>query len=132
VRALLLDTQVLLWWWSDDSRLGRQASRLIRDPTAAVYVSAATIWEIVIKVAKGKLRTGQRLNDSLPDALSADRLRPLPITLAHALALQRLPAFHRDPFDRILLAQADVEGLALVTADQTLMRYGVAFVPAID
>jgi PIN domain nuclease of toxin-antitoxin system len=130
VTALLLDTHALIWWWSLDSRLGRQARRLISDPQAQVWVSAATIWEIVIKTALGRLQMAKRIDNTLLEELAQDNLKPLPITAAHALAVKQLATIHRDPFDRMLVAQAATEGLTLVTADPVLLRYGVNAVSA--
>jgi PIN domain nuclease of toxin-antitoxin system len=130
VTALLLDTHVLIWWWSSDPHLGAQARRLIVDPQIQVWVSAVTIWEIVIKAGLGRLQVAKRLDKTLLDELVQDSFRPLPISAAHALAVKQLPAVHRDPFDRMLVAQAAAENLTLVTADPLLMRYGINAVSA--
>ena len=118
---LLLDTHVLLWWLADDGRLSREARATIRDPRSVVYVSAATAWEISIKRALGKLDAPANLDTAIADSGFLE----LPITMAHALAAGDLPDHHTDPFDRMLVAQAISEQLALVTRDEQLARYGV-------
>ncbi|MEO5576681.1 MAG: type II toxin-antitoxin system VapC family toxin [Gaiellaceae bacterium] len=122
---LLLDTNAFVWWIGDDARLGRSARTLIGDPDNDVFVSAATAWEIAIKRAKGKLTFGD-----VADALEENSFEPLPIEVAHGVAAGGLPPHHRDPFDRVLIAQAQHHGLAIVTADGAFARYDVALVPA--
>jgi PIN domain nuclease of toxin-antitoxin system len=122
---LLLDTHVLLWWLADDPSLGEQAARAVeREPE--VYVSAASVWEIAIKKAIGKLDAP----DDLVEAVDASGFRPLPIGLAHADRAGSLPRHHDDPFDRMLVAQAQLEGLTLVTVDARLPSYEVALLSA--
>jgi PIN domain nuclease of toxin-antitoxin system len=118
---LLLDTHVWLWWQADDRRLGKGARTAIAD-AAAVYVSAASAWEMAIKTALGKLTAPE----DIADAVDEGGFRELPIAFRHVQALGDLPLHHRDPFDRILVAQARVDGLTLVTADPALPPYGVA------
>jgi PIN domain nuclease of toxin-antitoxin system len=118
---LLLDTHVFLWWALDDrSALGR-ARDLISDGRTRVSVSSASVWEITIKKALGKLRAP----DDVRARLQADRFLPLALSVDHALAVADLPAHHHDPFDRLLIAQARVERLTLVTADRQITRYDV-------
>ncbi len=124
--TLLLDTHVLLWWLEDPGLLTRQARDAIRDGRNTVYVSAAVAWEISIKKALGKLDAP----DDLPAALTANGFRPLPVSIAHALAVQALPPHHRDPFDRMLIAQALHEGFRLVSRDPEIARYPVPQLPA--
>jgi len=118
---LLLDTHALLWWLDDHKALSAKARRAIRDPGNLVFVSAATAWEISIKQALGKLQAP----DDLEDALIANRFRSLPIAINHAIAAGRLPRHHDDPFDRMLVAQAQAERLTLVTHDTRLSSYDV-------
>ena len=117
---LLLDTHVVLWWVQDDRRLGREA----RDAIARadfVWVSAASGWEVSTKVSKRQLR----VTEPLQVTVIADGFTELPFALRHAEELQRLPSHHRDPFDRILVAQARVEGATIVTHDRAFEAYGV-------
>lgn len=120
---LLLDTHILLWWLADDSALREADRAAIRDPASAVFVSAATAWEIAIKCALGKLAfpTGE-----LPQLLVAEGFEPLGIELRHAIAAGALPPHHHDPFDRMLVAQAQIEGLTIMTIDPMIRRYAIA------
>jgi PIN domain nuclease of toxin-antitoxin system len=115
---LLLDTNVLLWWLADSPRLNDDARELIT-ASPMVYVSAATTWEIEIKRALGRLKAPM----DLEEALSASHFVPLAITLAHSIAAAKLPRHHDDPFDRMLIAQANLETLTLMTSDQRLKEY---------
>jgi PIN domain nuclease of toxin-antitoxin system len=117
---LLLDTHVVIWWLADDSTLAEETKVLI-DDEPEVYVSAATVWEIAIKQAIGKLKEPA----DLPERVRDSEFRELPITLVHVIAAARLPLIHRDPFDRMLVAQAREEELTLVTHDETIHRYEV-------
>jgi len=123
---LLLDTCVLLWWLNDDPELSGKARAVVADGRNVVYVSAASIWEIRIKQALGKLR----LPRSFRDTLQLQPFMELPVTAEHAHAVFGLPDHHRDPFDRMLVAQAKVEHLALVTRDERIKKYSVAIVDA--
>lgn len=116
---LLLDTHVLLWWLADDPLLGPKAREAIADTDNVVYVSAATMWEIVIKRSLGKLE----LPDDWATVVEQEPMRRLPITWEHALQVSKLPPVHRDPFDRMLVAQAIAEELVLVTGDELLAKY---------
>lgn len=130
MNGLLLDTHVLLWWLQDNRRLGTQAKALIRRSESLVFVSAATAWEIAIKVGLGRLDLGEPPDTCVPRELDRNGFRPLRVTVAHALALTRLPPHHQDPFDRLLVAQSILDGLSLMTADSALAEYGVAIVDA--
>lgn len=123
---LLLDTHVLLWWLDDPALLSSEARTVIAEGRNPVFVSAAAVWEIIIKKARGKLKAP----DNLEEVLEQERFQPLPITIPHALAVGALPPLHEDPFDRIQVAQAKVEGLVLVTRDSFQMKYGVPFIEA--
>jgi PIN domain nuclease of toxin-antitoxin system len=117
---LLLDTHVFLWWQADHPGLSDAAREAIA-AADVVFVSAASAWEAVLKVSIGKLR----LKEGFAKGVAAGGFSPLPIDMAHAEAVAELPFHHRDPFDRILIAQAMVEGLAIVTHDSQFSRYGV-------
>lgn len=127
MRALLLDSEVLIWWDANDRRLGRNARAHIQD-AEDVYVSAASAWEIMIKAALGKLRTSRQPSAAVADAA----FRPLPITFEHAEAVITLPPHHRDPFDRLIIATAQVEGLTVVTSDSQFRLYEVPLIDARD
>ena len=123
---LLLDTHVLLWWLDDHPRLSQKARRPIADPKNQVYVSAASVWEASIKEAKGLLR----LSDDFDAKLAAEPFLPLAVTCAHARNAGSLPLLHKDPFDRMLVAQCLLESMTLVTQDTLLARYGIPLVKA--
>jgi PIN domain nuclease of toxin-antitoxin system len=119
--GLLLDTHVVLWWLADDPSLsGEINDRLDHEPD--VYVSAATIWEVAIKQAIGKLPEPA----GLPELIRGSGFAELPISSEHAMSAARLPLIHRDPFDRMLVAQARQEDLTLVTRDSRCQKYDVA------
>lgn len=122
---LLLDTHALLWWLADEG-LTPQARAAIADPANVVAVSAASAWEISIKKALGKLAAP----DDLEQQVQAGGFLALPISIAHAVAAGDLARHHDDPFDRMLIAQAYLEGLAIVTRDKRFHDYGVALLPA--
>jgi PIN domain nuclease of toxin-antitoxin system len=116
---ILLDTHVLLWWLSDDQRLSGSARDLILDGSNEILVSAATGWEIAIKSALGKL-----IFEGVLEAFVDEQgFTKLPITLAHTSEISRLPPIHRDPFDRMLVAQTRVENLQILTVDQNILQY---------
>jgi PIN domain nuclease of toxin-antitoxin system len=121
---LLLDTHAALWWLSDDSRFGSNAARLLDDATNQVLLSAAVVWEVAIKRSLGKLEAPGEL---APTLLSAGAV-PLPVTLEHAAAVEALPWHHRDPFGRLLIAQALIEGAGLISHDAPLSSYGVPLI----
>ncbi|MGH3084870.1 MAG: type II toxin-antitoxin system VapC family toxin [Gaiellaceae bacterium] len=123
---LLLDTHVLLWWLADDPTLRREAREAIADGESVVVVSAASAWEIAIKRATGRLEAP----DDLEAQLERNRFLPLPIAIGHALHAGELPPHHDDPFDRVLVAQAELERLTIVTRDKNIARYGVGTLPA--
>lgn len=119
---LLLDTRAALWWLADDARFGGEADRALADHTNRVLLSAAVVWEVAIKRALGKLKAPPDMTAVLVGAGA----QPLPITLEHAAAVETLPWHHRDPFDRILVAQALTEGAAIVSSNERLRQYGVS------
>jgi PIN domain nuclease of toxin-antitoxin system len=123
---LLLDTHAVIWVLAADPRLSARAREAIRDGANEVFVSAASAWEIAIKRALGKLHAPNDLVEALP----LYRFRPLDIRLEHALEVEHLPAHHADPFDRMLIAQAKIEGLTVVTRDRRIALYGVKTIGA--
>ena len=122
---LLLDTHALVWWTENNSRLGKRAKAAIQDDRSTVWISAATIWEISIKAAIGRLDVQSAFEKALPLEMERSGFRALPIAFAHAYAVRHLPLHHADPFDRMLIAQAQCEGLTLLTADSQFAGYGV-------
>lgn len=120
VLKLLLDTHALLWWVADDRRLSHDARQAIATADF-VWVSAASGWEVAVKQAMGRLR----MREPLRVTVASDEFTELPFSLKHAEDLQRLPRHHVDPIDRILVAQARVEGATIVTHDRQFEKYGV-------
>ena len=123
---ILLDTHVLIWALENNPTLSKTAIDCIVDGSNMVFVSAASVWEINIKIAMGKLEAP----DNLLEEIRLHRFTPLPITLEHAQLAGRLPDIHRDPFDRMLVAQAMIEKLALVTRDKMIDGYRIKTVKA--
>ena len=127
---LLLDTHVFLWAAGEPEELAEPARSAIADTENEVYVSTAVAWEITIKTALGKLKVPGGPATWFPARIRALGFDGLPILPEHALAVGALPDLHRDPFDRILVAQAQLEGMQLVTRDPEIQKYPVKFLPA--
>lgn len=125
---LLLDTHAFLWWVTNDPRLSAAAGVAIADDQNSVYVSTATAWEIAIKAGLGQLRLPAEPASFIARQVALNAFEILPVQLGHALHVLTLPALHRDPFDRMLVAQSQVESLALVTSDAAIRAYAVATV----
>ena len=122
--SLLLDTHVILWWLTDDPTLSDEVKNRL-DDEPGVYISPASIWEVTIKQSIGKLSEPIDVAEEIRDS----GFRELPITSRHAIVAGRLPPIHRDPFDRMLVAQAQCEGLTLVSRDSHIQQYEVALLP---
>jgi len=122
---LLLDTHALLWWWLDDPQLSPAARTAIADPANEVWVSAASAWEIAIKQRLGKLDGVPEATSRFVELVAADGFRLMPMQAAHGLRAGSHPAEHRDPFDRMLAAQAELEQATLVSRDEALTGFGV-------
>ena len=118
---LLLDTHAFLWWMEGGSALAAASRAAIESPDSIVYLSAASAWEMSIKRAKGRLDSPA----DVVEALDASGFRELPVRIEHAEAVGALPPHHADPFDRMLVAQAQLEGLVCVTRDPAFEAYGV-------
>jgi len=123
--AYLLDTHVLLWWLAG-AAMSVEAEYAISDAATPAYVSSVSAWEISIKQGKGRLV----VPDDLPQLIADSGIEVLTVRWSHAWESGALPTIHQDPFDRLLVAQARVEGLTLITADQRLRQYDVPIIPA--
>ena len=123
---LLLDTHVLLWWLDDHPALSKKAKEAIADGSNIVFVSAAVIWEIRIKHALGKLE----IPSNFREVLDHQTFEMLPVTVDHAHLIGELPMHHRDPFDRMLIAQVKFEGLTLVSRDNQFNKYELPVIMA--
>ncbi len=122
---LLIDTHTFLWFVWDDSRLSAAAKGMIEDMANELLLSAASIWEMAIKVGTGKLSLGAELDIFLNDHMVKNGIQLLGISIPHVAAVSKLPPVHRDPFDRLIVAQSVVEGVPLVSADPLLESYGI-------
>lgn len=123
---LLLDTHTFLWFCQDDPSLSATAKILLEDEAHRKLLSLASCWEIGIKAGLGKLTLGEPSATYIPAALARTGIELLPISLAHATAVERLPRHHNDPFDRLLVVQCRIHGVPIVSADKALDPYGVA------
>ena len=121
----LLHTHTFLWWITDDARLSSRVRELTGDSTNTLFLSAASGWEIAIKAQLGKLQLPDNLERYIADQLSLNGFESLPIQLHHALHVYTLPNLHRDPFDRILVAQSQLDQLPILTVDPQIARYRV-------
>ncbi len=121
----ILDTHAFLWAVTDDRRLSETARAVIADGSNQVFLSAASMWEIVLKAGAGKLHVAGGTERFLEREMRRNRISALPIQPSHVFRIPSLPAIHKDPFDRLLIAQAQVENLPLITADPEIARYPV-------
>ena len=122
---VLLDTHAFLWWVEDDRRLSTPARRVIADEATRVILSVVSAWEMTIKTGLKRLDAPDDIGAAIDRCVETVRLEVLPIELAHALDVRDLPNHHHDPFDRLLVAQARTESLALISADAILDAYGI-------
>ncbi len=126
--TLLLDTQAFLWWITDSPKLSDPARAALKDEGNEILFSAASAWEIATKVSIGKLPLPASPSEYVPLQMQLNGIQPLSITPAHALHLHSLPWHHRDPFDRMLVAQAQLEAIPIITVDPMIHRYDVQIV----
>jgi len=122
---LLLDTHAFIWWDSEPAKLSPQVLALCQDRTSTVLLSVASVWEMQIKLQLGRLKLALPLATLVENQQRTNGIEVLPISLAHVLALADLPAHHRDPFDRLLIAQARLEGAVLISTDPVFANYPV-------
>jgi len=120
---VLMDTHTFLWWNSDDPLLSVSAKEIIADGQNEVYLSAASVWEIVIKSAKGRLILPELPAIYISSRMSLYRFQSLPVQISHATHIYELPPYHNDPFDRMLIAQSRLESMPLMTRDEDILRY---------
>ena len=120
---ILLDTHTFLWWNTDDPMLSAHAKEIIANGQNEVFLSAASVWEIAIKTAKGRLILPEPPAQYISSRMSLYRFQPLPVQISHAVHVYELPSYHNDPFDRLLIAQSRLESLPLLTKDEDILRY---------
>lgn len=130
MKRYLVDTHVWLWMQSDPNRLRDEAREIVQDTRNSILLSAASAWEIAIKYRLGQLPLPEAPASYVPDRMRRSGMSPLPVDHAHALRTAELPDHHRDPFDRLLIAQAQLLDLTIMTADEQLSAYDVAVVAA--
>ncbi|MEP0916495.1 type II toxin-antitoxin system VapC family toxin [Leptolyngbya sp. DQ-M1] len=124
----LLDTHTLLWWVANNPQLSQPVREIISNPDNTIYLSVASSWEIIIKSNTGKLPLPEPSAQFIQSCLNVNRFESLAIDLTHVLQLDTLPDYHKDPFDRILLAQSQVEKMAILSADPLIARYSVQII----
>jgi len=122
---ILLDTHTFIWWDTDPAKLSARALALCSDASNQLVLSVGSVWEMAIKIQLGKLRFAKPLAEMIADQQRTNQLELLSVHLAHALAVENLPPIHKDPFDRLLVAQAQIEGITLVSRDPNLAGYPI-------
>lgn len=122
----LLDTHIFVWWNDEPERLSRRAFDLCSDPANTLVLSVASVWELQIKYGLGKLTLSAPLRQIISDQQRINGIEILPVTLAHVFALENLPPIHKDPFDRLLIAQSIAENIGLLSVDAVFKDYPIA------
>ena len=121
----LLDTHTFIWWITDDPRLSPRVREIIGNGKNELFLSAASGWEMAIKAKLGRLQLPDSLERFIPEQMALNAIESLPVQMSHALHVYKLPTHHRDPFDRLLIAQAQLENLPILTVDPQISRYPV-------
>lgn len=122
---VLLDTHTFLWWITDDNRLSSSAREIITSGDNELFLSAAAGWEIAIKAQLGRIKLPKEPHSFIAEQLRLNSIQSIPIHMSHALHIYSLPNHHRDPFDRMIVAQAQLEDLAILTMDSQIARYEI-------
>jgi PIN domain nuclease of toxin-antitoxin system len=122
---VLLDTHTFLWWVADDPQISVTAKNIITNPDNDIYLSVVSAWEIIIKVGIGKLSLCEPPEIYIPTRIASNQFEILPVQISHILKINSLPNFHKDPFDRLLIAQSLVENFSLITLDSAIAQYPV-------
>ncbi len=125
---ILIDTNIFLWLFGFSSRISADVESLLKNKNNEIYFSAASVWEIAIKYSSGKLQLPDKPEIFVPDRMKRANFKPLEIKFPHTLAVANLPQIHKDPFDRLIIAQAQTENLTLLSADGIFARYNVNFI----
>jgi len=121
----LLDTHAFLWWITNDPRLSKKVREIISDGENELFLSVASGWEMAIKAGLGRLQLPPNLEHFILEQMALNAIESLPVQMSHALHVYKLPAHHRDPFDRMLIAQAQLQNLPILTVDPQIARYSV-------
>jgi PIN domain nuclease of toxin-antitoxin system len=122
---VLLDTHTFLWWVADDPQMSVTTKNIIVNPDNDIYLSVISAWEIIIKVGTGKLSLSEPPEIYIPNPIASNQFEILPVQISHILKINSLPNFHKDPFDRLLIAQSLVEDFSLITIDSAITQYPV-------
>lgn len=122
----LIDTHIFIWWMERSSRLSRNIFNLLNNPQNKVFLSVASVWEMIIKKTKKKLKTPK----DVEGGIKASGFIPISVEILHVLNIEKLPMYHDDPFDRIIISQAKVERLTLITADKKIWKYNLSLLKA--
>lgn len=125
MKKFILDTHVFIWWIQDNIQLSKKAKKIIADPGNEIHISSASIWEMAIKCKLGKLKITNFSEEFLTKQIIGNSFSFLPISLQHSFRIYELEIFHKDPFDHMLIAQAQVENCALISKDKLLKKYNV-------
>jgi PIN domain nuclease of toxin-antitoxin system len=121
----LLDTHAFLWFAEDNMRLSKTAKEIIADYRNNIYLSSASVWEISIKISIGKLKLKKDLNKFISENIIQYGFTPIAVTIPHTIEIAKLPEIHKDPFDRILIAQSIVEKIQIITSDKYINKYNI-------
>jgi PIN domain nuclease of toxin-antitoxin system len=124
----ILDTHTFLWWNANDSQLSELVRKIITDSQNQLFLSAASSWEIAIKTGRGRLTLPESPEAYIPSRMSLHRIQALPIQVSHSLRVFSLPNFHNDPFDRMLVAQSQMEGIPIISKDSSIAQYNVEII----
>lgn len=124
----LLETHTFLWWITDNPHLSSRVREIIKDSDNDIFLSAASGWEMVIKAQLGRLHLPEKLENFISEQLTINAILSLPVEMSHALYVYALPNYHRDPFDRVIIAQAVLEHLPLLTTDPQIAKYPVEII----
>jgi len=125
-KGFLIDTQIFIWWMEKSKRLSEKSFDLLNDPQNKIFLSVASVWEIVIKKGRRKLEVPKDVRGGIEKS----GFIPLPIEVFHVLGVEKLPHYHKDPFDRILISQAKVEDFTLITSDEKIWKYDLSLLKA--
>lgn len=125
MKELLLDTHTFLWWIAEEEKLSTRSTTFIKDPTNKIFLSVASVWEIMIKISTNKLQFPHHAEAFIAEQVQINDFQILPIEFSHTCKTKNLPLYHQDPFDRMLIAQAQSENLLFITNDQQIQRYEV-------
>ena len=124
----LLDTHTFLWWISDSGRLSKRAYEFIEKPSNTIYFSSVSCWEISIKSTLGSIQFPKKMESFIAEQISINSFEPLSLNISHAVNIRVLPQHHKDPFDRMLISQSQIEDMPLITGDKLISKYKIELI----